>query len=291
MPHGGLADRSEGQFRVDATAWGAVAIAAAGGETKMYEELCARLVEEQQSDGRVSVAKSHPDSYWPTPIAVLAWQSSSESRAARDKAIEFLVATTGNHFAHRADEPAGHDTSLKGWPWVGGTHSWIEPTAVAVIALKGTGNSRHERVSEAIRMIFDRRLPHGGWNHGNSFVFGRELRPMPDTTGAALAALAGMVDRRDVSKSLDYLQGEVARLRTPISLGWSLVGLAAWDALPPNGIAFVERCLANQPRFGEYDTSSLCLLFLGALACEVGRNKKVLPGLSPTAQVAQEAIL
>jgi hypothetical protein len=266
LPGGGLTDRPQGRFRVDATAWGAVAIAADGGEDTICEKLCARLVDEQQNDGRVSVSKSHPESYWPTPIAVLAWQNSSPSRAARDKSIHFLLSTTGNHFAHRADEPAGHDTSLKGWPWVAGTHSWIEPTAMSMIALKATGYSRHDRVSEAVRMLLDRQLLHGGWNHGNSFVYGRELRPTPDGTGAALAALAGMVDRHHVPRAIDYLQGERDRLRTPISLGWTLIGLAAWNLWPSNGLALVERCLVNQLKLGEYDTSSLSLLLLGALA-------------------------
>jgi len=135
-----------------------------------------------------------------------------------------------------------------------------------MVALKATGHSRHDRVSEAVRMLLDRQLLHGAWNHGNSFVFGRELRPTPDSTGAALAALAHMVDRHHVARAIDYLQGEVDHLRTPISLGWSLIGLAAWNVWPSNGLALVERCLVNQSRLGVYDTSSLSLLFLGALA-------------------------
>ena len=91
---------------------------------------------------------------------------------------------------------------------------------------------------------------------------------MPEGTGAALAGLAGVVGQEMVARSIGYLQDEVDRLRTPISLGWSLLGLAAWDLWPSNGAALVERCLANQSRYGEYDTSALCQLFLGALAGE-----------------------
>jgi hypothetical protein len=267
-----------------------VAVAASDGGGTLREELCARLVEEQQSDGRVSIAKSHPESYWPTPIAVLAWQGSLPSRAAQDKAVHFLLATTGNHFTHGADDPAGHDTSLRGWPWVGGTHSWIEPTAVATVALRVTGHRQHDRVSEAVRMILDRQLLHGGWNHGNSFVFGRELRPTPDSTGAALAALAGMVDRHQVARAINYLQGEIDRLRTPISLGWGLIGLAAWDLWPPNGLALVQRCMVNQSRLGEYDTSSLSLLLLGALAGQSDDDATWpgFPHLSHLAKTSQE---
>ena len=268
VPEGGIAEWPRGQFRTDATAWGILALRGAGGEQAILERHRARLIHEQDEDGRLSVNRGHPDSYWPTPLAVLAWQDSSHSQAAQGRAIRFLLETTGVHRPRRSDELAAHDPLLKGWPWVGSTHSWIEPTALAVIALKATGHGQHDRVREAIRMILDRQLPHGGWNYGNTLLFGKELHPMPESTGAALSGLAGAVDQVTVSRSLDYLQGEVDRLRTPISLGWSLLGLAAWDLWPSNGAALVERCLANQSRYGDYDTSALCLLFLGALAGE-----------------------
>jgi hypothetical protein len=141
-----------------------------------------------------------------------------------------------------------------------------------VIALMVTGHRQHDRVREAIRMMLDRQLPHGGWNYGNTLIFGRELHPMPESTGAALVGLTGQVEQGTVARSLDYLQGEIDRLRTPVSLGWALLGLAAWDQWPSNGAALVERCVANQTRYCDYDTSSLCLLFLGALAGETDRE-------------------
>ena len=268
LSDGGLADREGGQFRVDATAWGGLLLRVVGGPQERLERLRARLVHEQSQDGRVWMQRDHPDSYWPTALAILVWQDSPSSQAAQQRAVHFLLETSGKHFRRKADDPPAHDTMLKGWPWIAGTHSWIEPTALSVLALKQAGYGQHDRVHEAIRMMLDRQLPHGGWNYGNTLVFGRELHPMPEGTGAALTGLAGAVAHDRVSRSLDYLQGEVDRLRTPISLGWGLLGLAAWDLWPPNGAALVERCLANQSRYGEYDTSSLCLLFLGALAGE-----------------------
>jgi hypothetical protein len=268
LPEGGIVDRPRGQFRVDATAWGILAFRAAGGEPDILERHRARLIHEQDEGGRLCVDREHPDSYWPTALAILAWQNSPLSRAAQTRAIRFLIETTGIHRPRQWYDAAGHDPFLKGWPWIGGTHSWIEPTALNVIALKVTGLAQHDRVREAIRMILDRQLPHGGWNYGSTYVFGKEYHPMPESTGAALTGLAGVVRQEKVAHSLAYLQGEVDRLRTPISLGWALLGLAAWDLWPSNGSALIERCLANQSRYGDYDTSALCLLFLGALAGE-----------------------
>jgi len=275
-------DQPNVQFRVDSTAWGILASQALGESADRFEPSRACLRGEQGDDGRVGVSREHPESYWATPLAILAWQSSPASQAAQSRAVKFLLKATGVHYPRKSGEPGAHDTLLKGWPWVADTHSWIEPTALAVIALKATGHGQHGRVREAIRMMLDRQLPHGGWNYGNTLTFGRELHPMPESTGAALTGLAGEVDRETVSRSLDYLQGEVDRLRTPISLGWALLGLAAWGGRPANGEALVERCLENQTRYGEYDTSALCLLFLGALAGESPAKHPLLAHLDST---------
>jgi len=268
LPEGGFPARSGEPFRSDATAWGILSLLVFDPHHSLLGSARDRLAKAQRSDGSVSIAMDHTDAYWPTALSVLAWNGSPLHESHRHRGVQFLLETTGTQFKKEADSPTTHDPSIPGWSWIAGTHSWTEPTAVAVIALRATGHGQHDRVREAIRMMLDRQLPHGGWNYGNTLVFGRELHPMPESTGAALVGLAGQVEPGTVARSLDYLQGEVDRLRTPISLGWSLLGLAAWDLWPSNGAALVERCLANQVRYGEYDTSALCLLFLGALAGE-----------------------
>ncbi|WP_455388159.1 prenyltransferase/squalene oxidase repeat-containing protein [Petrachloros mirabilis] len=268
LPEGGIIERPRGAFCTDATAWGILAFGVAGGARTILEKHRGRLVHEQGEDGRVWLSPQHPESYWPTAIAILAWQDSSVGQAAQNRAIQFLLRSAGTHPPRKPDDPGAHDTALKGWSWIEDTHSWVEPTALGIMALQATGYSQHDRAREAVRMLLDRQLPHGGWNAGNTLVFGRELHPNPESTGAALTGLAGVVRHEKVARSINYLQGEVERLRTPISLGWSLLGLAAWDRWPSNGAALVERCLASQSRYGEYDTSALSLIFLGALAAE-----------------------
>ncbi len=264
----GFVGRPGGPFQVDATIWGILALHACGGAHETLERLRTRLALEQSADGRVSVSRDHPDSYWPTPLAILAWQNSFAHQDSQRRAVRFLLETTGVHFPREPDAPWAHDTMLNGWPWTNDTHSWAEPTAVCVMALRATGHGKHSRVQEAVRMLLDRQLSNGGWNYGNTLMFGKELHPMPESTGAALTALAGVVGRERLARSIAYLQEEVGRLCTPISLGWSLLGLAAWDKWPSNGRSLVERCLVNQSRYGEYDTAALSLLSLGALAGE-----------------------
>lgn len=276
LPGGGFSGRPGEHFQTDSTAWGILAVKACGGSEELLDHSRRLLMHEQRPDGRLCVNNIHPASYWPTPLAILAWQDSQFCREAQQRAVRFLLETTGFHFPRTSDAVSAHDSLLKGWPWVDETHSWVEPTAISVMALRATGHGHHDRIKEAVRMLLDRQLPHGGWNYGNTLVFERELHPMPESTGAALAGLAGMVERNTVMPSLKYLQAEVMRLRTPISLGWSLLGLAAWKLSPPNAEALVERCLANQERYGEYETSALCLLVLGGLAMEADAHNSFL---------------
>ena len=110
----------------------------------------------------------------------------------------------------------GHDPNLVGWPWVEATHSWLEPTALAILALCRGGLAEHPRVKAGVDLILDRALEAGGWNYGNKAVFGTELRPQPGPTGLALLALAAVGTRREaVSRGLTYLREAARDLRAP----------------------------------------------------------------------------
>ena len=277
LPEGGFSARGGEPFRSDATAWAILALSRLGAAHPLLGSARDRLTTAQDPDGRVSMSRQHQEAFWPTALSVLAWYGSQAHEPHCSRGVLFLLKTTGQHRSKNPADPVGHDPGILGWPWVDGTHSWIEPTALSVLALQMTGHGQHDRVREAIRMMLDRQLPHGGWNYGNTTVYGRELHPMPESTGAALAGLTGQVDQGTVARSLDYLQGEADRLRTPVSLGWGLLGLAAWDLWPSHGAALVERCLANQARYGEYDTSALCLLLLAALEGDAGYKNTLFP--------------
>jgi hypothetical protein len=112
----------------------------------------------------------------------------------------------------------------------------------------------------------DRQLASGGWNYGNTTVFGTELAPMPESTGLALSALWGSVKNQEVSRSIDYLKGSVNTLTTPLSLGWAVLGLAAWGERPRDADARIDRCLALQGRYGLYDTSLISLMLFARKA-------------------------
>jgi hypothetical protein len=262
LPEGGFAKYRGESFRSDVTAWAVLADEAYGGNRDITPIACRRLSKSQLSDGRIPVIEGHPESYWPTALALLAWKKVPGFEGEAELAARFLLTTTGKHWLKQKNAVFDHDTSIKGWPWIENTHSWIEPTSLAVLALKACGYGRHERVLEAIRMIFDRQLPSGGWNYGNTIVFGKELPPIPECTGHALCALAGYTETDMVKLSTHYLNREARKIRTPLALSWSIFGLTAWLKRPYHVHDWILESLALQSRYGNYDTVLLSQLIV-----------------------------
>ena len=194
-----------------------------------------------------------PEPGWPTPLAVLLWAATGGFSAERSAAIGWLVGLEGRAVARVANDPYGHDTMIVGWPWVARTHSWVEPTAMALLALGREGQISHVRAIEGFRLLRDRAIPSGGWNLGNPVVFGTTLRPLPGPTGLALLAMArrGGGPSSVIPPAIEYLRTALQGTLAPISLGWGLLGLRAWGAETPDlasrlGPAF-ERIANSDP--------------------------------------------
>ena len=265
LPNGGFAGRVGGEYMPDATAWAIMALTGSGAHGEVVSQARSRLAADQLDDGRVSISPEHPEGFWTTPLAILAWQGASLYREQQTRAIRFLLETTGRHFKRKSDSPMGHDPAIRGWPWIANTHSMVEPTSTSILALRVSGHERHERVREAVRMLLDRQLRQGGWNYGNTIVYGKELYPFPETTGLALYALSGLAPRDEIRRSLEYLEARMKEVRTPRSLGWGLLGLHAWGIKSPESPHWINATLNRQKMIGSYDTCSLCLLLLAHL--------------------------
>lgn len=266
LPDGGFSSRVGEPFRIDATAWGILPLLFYDRQQVLLSAAQARLAEAQTKDGSVSIARNDNDAYWPTALSVLAWNRSTLYKPHRLRGVQFLLKAMGRQYSKDPKEPNQHDPSIPGWSWIAGTHSWVEPTAMALCALRSSGIARHQRVSDGVRLLMDRQLPSGGWNYGNTRVFGTELYPNPESTGAALQALAGLVPVQQIQGSVDYLKTELVRIKTPIGIGWTLLGLGAWGEAPQESEELIYHVLAKQERYGEYDTSSLSLLLLPLVA-------------------------
>ena len=250
LTHGGFANQTGGTYRPDATAWAILILQNYDPHSPLIKPARTRLTQDQLEDGRVSISPDHPEAFWPTPMAILAWDHAPAFEEYKTRALDFL------------QNLAGSD----GWPWTANTYTWVQPTALCMIAIKMAEVVDQTRLQLGKHMLMSRQLPHGGWNYGSTVVFGQELRPFPETTGVALNALRGQVPHRMIKISLKYLAIEISQLRTPIALGWGLLGLGAWGERPTSWPDLVKSCLERETRYGEYDTASLCLLLSTFLA-------------------------
>ncbi|HUE71415.1 MAG TPA: hypothetical protein VMP01_11075 [Pirellulaceae bacterium] len=269
------------------TALAALALIAAG-KARQAAPALDFLASCQGSDGAVGIRHSEPSPGWPTGLAVLAWRAADDASsrnayaAHRRRAVDWILEAKGTAMPRSPE--MGHDTQLVAWSWADKTHSWIEPTALNVLALKRAGLGTHARVREAIRLLVDRLLPVGGCNYGNTVVLGQTLRPHVQPTGLAMLALAGEVgpacragpdqvsDRAARSRpaagtylerSLAYLQRSLIRPSTAMSGAWALLGLRAHGIELANG---AELLAAAHRRVQAHDRSphKLALLALAA---------------------------
>jgi hypothetical protein len=164
----------------------------------------------------------------------------------------------------KSDE-ASHNTMLAAWPWVEGTHSWVEPSALFTVAFKSLGMNDHPRTREAVTLLIDRLLPDGGANYGNTIVLGQTLRPHLQPSGVTMLALAGerSLDAR-IRKTLSYLERSVNKQTPSTSLAWALLGLAAHNRFPNDAEAMLPAAF-DRTMARDQSPHKLALLALAAL--------------------------
>lgn len=264
LPDGSFAVAPGAVSRPDATAWAAMALFAGGLAEQTVNAARKALAAGQSADGRVAILPERPEAAWPTALAILAWRPDPGLSGPVAAAAAWLAGHPGATWPKEEGGIFGHDPSIKGWAWIDGTHSWVEPTAQVMLALSATADPPAAKLAEAARMLLDRQLPDGGWNYGNTRVFKHMLLPIPECTGHALAALAGRAPRAAVAASLAYLTGPECAAKTPLAASWRAFGLGAWDEAPPDVADNLLLALARQERYGPYDTPLLAQLLAAA---------------------------
>ncbi len=239
----------------------------AAGEIRPAIQAANCLADFQKRDGSVGVTQDASSPGWTTSLAVLAWTAAEDTKPEYGprirRALDWIKSVRGDT-GPRCPE-VGHNTTLAGWPWVKGTHSWIEPTALHLLALKATGHANHERARLAVRVLLDRQLSQGGCNYGNTMVMGNLLRPHVQPTGISLLGLVGERDGRErIDRTLRYLEQKIGPDTTTSSLAWALIGLAAHGRYPERAEEWLETAYRRTERRGR-SPYKLALLALAAL--------------------------
>lgn len=229
--------------------------------TPFREDARRWLLSAQQADGSWLYRSGPSISTWPTAPAIWALaadratvaptgdaeERQAPSQSASDRAIRWLVSehsVTPNWWqrllrrfasastapssapssAQAAEPPVVLDASLDGFGWAQSTFAWVEPTAIAMIALStATSDDANARLAIGARLLIDRQSPDGGWNYGNKRVLGVDLPGYPDTTAWALLGLSVAI-RANAYASLDAV--------TPIARGFDALsrGEAAFES-------------------------------------------------------------
>ena len=140
---------------------------------------------------------------------------------------------------------------IPGWSWAADTHAWMEPTCLAVLALKALGKENHPRTRDGVKMIVDRLLENGGCNFGSTMILGQTTLPQVQATGFAMLALADetIADPR-IGKSLDYLASELSEYTSTASLCYGLLGLTAHGLRPRRAEQLLQSAFARELRGG-----------------------------------------
>lgn len=233
MYSGGWAYRGS-QESIEATCLAALALMP---ETKTRGAAIGFLLGSQLRDGSWPAFKGDSEGSWATALAICTLNMTGDFVAQRDKGARWLITNRGREARwlwrwkfKTVDRAVRFDPDKYGWPWSADTASWVIPTAFSLVALKQfTACNRSEasenRIILGVKMLLDRECLGGGWNAGNSMVYGNPLRPHVEATAIALLALQDEPQSAGIRDALDWLTTRAAALRSAESLAWIILSL------------------------------------------------------------------
>jgi hypothetical protein len=199
------------------------------------------LLESQRTDGGWPAFQGDPEPSWTTALALSSLTVVNDLSDARERALKWLLSERGkeSHWFWRwkfktADREVRFDPDKYGWPWCPGAGSWVIPTAFSVVAIKQfTACNRSEaserRIRLGVEMLLDRACVGGGWNSGNSVVYGVPLPPHVEATAIALLALQDEPRGEIVQASVNWLESQAARVEAVSSLSWCILTLFVYQ--------------------------------------------------------------
>jgi len=194
-----------------------------------FQDAVEWLLSIQQNDGGWGINGDDLSSCWQTAWAVWALQIIGEEDNAIQRGLDWLLKEEAMAISDLDDleaglKVAGIDFSLRGWPWQPGESSWVEPTALALMALASAGIT-NERLREAIRYLENRRCPGGGWNVGNPLMFNTLVPARVVPTAWSLMSLAQNAPDAILENDITALETEMVKDGGLLGLAWGSLAL------------------------------------------------------------------
>jgi len=265
-PDGGWAFHLGGSSRVEPTCWAVRAHADANAEdAPEITRALDFLKSKQLADGSWPAADGMEAGAWVTSLACSVLVRESQTKAnGNQNAIRAGLRWLCDYYPRDSSgwqkflkkfqsnkHLVAHSDEFRGWGWTPRTSSWVEPTALALMAFADTRprgqleKSVAERRALAIRLLYDRMCPRGGWNCGNPRVYGVDGDPLVLPTCWALLALRNVQAQTEFSKSiseefgtrralsLKWLEDEFANIQSASSLAMACVTLKSYGVALP----------------------------------------------------------
>jgi hypothetical protein len=199
LPSGGWSFGGSPQASIEATCLSALGLA---WEAKANVAMAIRfLLDRQRVEGGWPAFQGDPEPSWATALALCTLTVVNDVSDARERALKWLLSEQGKegHWFWRwkfktADRNVRFNPDKYGWPWCPGAGSWVIPTAFSVVAIKqftvcNRSEASENRIRLGVEMLLDRACVGGGWNSGNSVVYGVPLPAHVEATAIALLAL------------------------------------------------------------------------------------------------------
>lgn len=233
------------------------------------------LIQRQHENGSWPLSDSSTDASWTTALAIIALSRFLRYQEQMVRAARWLLNQEGrtpgllarviSALSSRRTTVVDLDPGLIGWSWVPRTFSWVEPTSYALIALKKVrsslpGTNIEERLHQGELMIYDRMCAGGGWNYGNSKVFGETLWPYPDVTAVALIALQDRRATQGNQESLRALRKMMQETDSGLALSWGSICLSVYGQDTLEWKRQIERRFELTGFLGETKTIALALI-------------------------------
>lgn len=237
---------------VEPTAAALLALRDAATAEAAREQGLAWLHAAQHRDGGWGFSAADGQSGWTTASGLLALAAYKLQAASARAAVDWLLDEEVLDFRlddiQQMNAALGVDLALRGWPWLPGMASFVEPTAWAMLALAAAGGATEDRaaprLTEGARYLADRRCRPGGWNVGNPVMFSRALPPRAQSTAWSLLALQRTAPERIVPEDVEALAGEMHSEGSASALAWGLIALRAMgqtDARAADRLAALQR--------------------------------------------------
>jgi hypothetical protein len=243
-PDGGWGAVPGKQSNTESTAFVFMALRSIGnsGESAAAKKAEQWLMRVQNADGSWPYGAGAKTASWCTALAIIALHESGIEVQRLMRAGDWILSQEGSKrgilakliLALSFEKKAVHlNDDLIGWSWTPESFSWVEPTSYCLLALKKiksqlSAKTVKERVDQAELMIYDRMCEGGGWNYGNSAVYGDPLWPYPDITALALIALQDRREQNQNRVSLRALSKMAETTDSGLALGWSSICLSLY---------------------------------------------------------------